>query len=140
MLRHVLVAALSAGVLAFVPSAHAEPRVELRQARTAVASIARHAALIQTELRVARTRGDRARARCLSGKLSQLHAQERLAGERRDDLGWALARGDAAAIRTERSVLSALQLRARELAREARSCGRFGPIPEDGTFVRVIAD
>jgi hypothetical protein len=114
--------------------------VELRQARSIVSSIARHAALVQTELRFARGAGDRARARCLNDKLSEIHAQERLASEREDDLGSALARGDASGVRNERAVLTMLQSRARDLSRQAQGCGRFGAIPASGYFVRLIAD
>lgn len=112
----------------------------LRHARQMIASIARHARRVQSELRHARTRGDSADARCLSQKLSEIHAQERLARDREDDLADALARGDNRRLLHGRVVLGLLRDRARELSRQARRCGRFADFPEHGYQVRVLRD
>ncbi len=85
-----------------------------------VAAIASEVRNIRGELRQARDRSQTARARCLSGKLSELHAQQRQAKERSAELVAALARGDAKKVSQNRVVLSSLAARARVLSRQAR--------------------
>jgi hypothetical protein len=139
MLPRPVLFALAAISLLLSPSAsQADSQSERRRARTLVSSIARHAALVQTELRFARTARNHERARCLNGKLSEIHAQQRLAYEREIDFGSALATGDTQRANNERVVLSMLQRRARTLSLQAMRCGRFGAIPESGYLVRVI--
>ena len=139
MSRRLFTGIAAAAWLALVPQiARAEAPSEARRARSIVASIARHAAIVQTELRFARTAGDRARTRCLNAKLSEIHAHERLALAREIDLGAALARGDGSGADNERVVLSVLQNRARALARQAQACGRFRAVPSSGYQVRIL--
>ena len=111
----------------------------LRHARQVIASISRHARVVQHELRWARTRGDAVDAACLSDKLSEIHAQERLANLRRDELASALAEGDNQRLLHGRVVLGLLRDRARKLARDAAECGRFGAVPQNGYTVRILA-
>jgi hypothetical protein len=107
--------------------------------RHVAASIAQHAALVHAELRFARAGGHRDRMRCLNGKLSEIHAQGRLAHERERTLASAVARQDAGEAAQSRRMLIALRDRARLLSQQAQGCGRFGKMPPEGYRLRVIA-
>jgi hypothetical protein len=130
--------ALFVGLL-FDSPARAAPASALDHARLVVSSIAQHTALARAELRFARTRGERRRVLCLSHKLSELHAQERLAIERERLLAAAVARGDRQSAAQNEVMLGTLRDRARELSRQAQSCGRFGAMPKQGYRLRIIA-
>jgi hypothetical protein len=107
--------------------------------RQLITSIAQHAALVHAELRFARTDGHRARVRCLNGKLSEIHAQGRLARERERMLAAAVARHQDTEAAQSRRMLVALRDRARQLSLQAQGCGRFGSMPPSGYRLRVIA-
>lgn len=145
MLSRLTTSALSLALITTcaMPAFAEDPRplrntATLRHARQVIASISRHARVVQHELRWARTRGDAVDAACLSDKLSEIHAQERLAHHRRDELAAALADGDNQRLLHGRVVLGLLRDRARKLARDAAECGRFGAIPQNGYTVRVL--
>jgi hypothetical protein len=104
-----------------------------------IAAIAQHAAFVQAELRFARVDGHRERVRCLNLKLSEIHAQQRLAHDRARKLGSAVDRGDEREAARSRAILIRLRQRAGVLSRQAQSCGRSGRLPQSGYRVRVIA-
>ena len=95
-----------------------------------VREIEQGAASVRVELRAARDANDVARARCVSGKLSEVHAQLRLAthhaallrAARSTELG-----------RRHRYLLEVAHERARELAHGARGCS-----VGKASFVRVV--
>ena len=107
------------------PGASAKPRQNkaLSHAYEVISTISSHARAVRTELRFARRHGDRVRVQCLSGKLSELHAQQRQANARHAELVLALERGNRDKVRQSRVVLASLQNRARELSRQAQRCG-----------------
>lgn len=94
-----------------------------------VREIEQGAASVRVELRTARDANDPSRARCVSAKLSEVHAQLRLARQHATEL--AGARGTQG--RRHRYLLEVAHERAQELARAARRCDTAR-----ASFVRVV--
>ena len=90
-------------------------------ARAALRQIEQSATLVRLELREARANQDRVGARCVSERLSEVHAQLRLANEHLTLLG------NAATDRRHRFAIETARDRARELAREAQRCRQTDP-------------
>jgi hypothetical protein len=93
---------------------------ETRAPRSQLREIAQSAANIRMALRTARGDGDDLRARCISEKLSEVHAQQRLAERHEADLR---ASRDAHSARRHRYLLDAAAVYSHELTAEARHCG-----------------
>lgn len=85
--------------------------------------IEQRARTITLELRVARDAGEPRAARCASSRLSEIHAQLRLAREHANALSSASSPADQ---RRHRRSLEVADQRSAEIAREARSCQRSG--------------
>ena len=80
--------------------------------RRAIEDIEQSASSVRQELRAARLAGDPYRARCASDKLSEVHAQLRLA----------LQQTSGSDQRRRQFALDMARNRAREIARDARHC------------------
>lgn len=109
------------------------PRAEARNqpaAHALVREVEQSAASIRVELRSARDANGASRARCVSGKLSEAHAQLRQA---RTHAAAIAAGGTTASLRKHRYLLEAAHERSRELAQAARRCDA-----PPASFVRVL--
>src|SRR5262245_43341977 len=100
----------AACVLATASSASAGDARASKSSRAELREIEQSVVLVRVELRLARGTGDWIGARCASEKLSEVHAQLRLANEHASAV-------DPAKERYERFVLETARDRARELAR-----------------------
>lgn len=103
--------ALCAGLLVAAPAAGKNQPSGVSLVR----EIEQGAASVRVELRAARAANDVARARCVSAKLSEVHAQLRLATRHA-----AASSGDQG--RRHRYLLEVAHERAQDLARAARRC------------------
>jgi hypothetical protein len=131
VLRRFPLALLAWACLSWQPSAHAEGRRSDRAGDAYLRQISQTAVTVRIALTDARRRHDSPRARCVSRKLSQVHAELRIAEEHADILAGAKT---ASGIRRERYVLARAYERSREIASDARRfCG--GPTE---TELRVI--
>lgn len=111
-----LAAGLAVLGLASLATARSEPR-----GQSSVRFIQQSAKTVRYELREARISGDPRRVRCVNTKLTQVHAQLRLAEEHAP---WVdRARIDADTRRRHDYVLSTARRRARDLTEEAKLCG-----------------
>lgn len=121
-------AAVALGLVALV----AAPAAASSQpgAPALVREIEQGAASVRVELRAARDANDPARARCVSAKLSEVHAQLRMA-EREARL--LASSRDAQQGRRHRYLLGVAHERAHELAQAARRCAAAR-----ASFVRVV--
>lgn len=124
-------AALTVVGLAGLATADARPTP---RGQSSVQSIQQSAKTVQYELREARISGDPRRVRCVNGKLTQVHAQLRLAQEHAP---WVDSRAqlDASTRRRHGYVLSTALRRARDLAEEAKACGLDGSGPFQLTVI-----
>lgn len=104
-----------------------------RNSTSQVGEIEQRAASVSRELRAARNAGDPVRSRCASNKLSEIHAQLRLARSHAEALKTARG-GDA---RVHRRALDVSHERAAEIAREARSCPADAALRRGGRARRV---
>ena len=93
---------------------------ETRAPRALLSDIEQSATSIRLSLRTARAEGELTRARCLSMKLSEVHAQQRQAERNAADLK---ATRDAQSSRRYRYLLESAADYARDLSAEARRCG-----------------
>lgn len=120
-------------VLGLAGLATADARSEAR-GEASLRSIQQSAKTVRYELREARISGDPNRVRCVNGKLTQVHAQLRLAEEHAP---WVDARAkvDAGTRRRHGYVLSTALRRARDLAEEAKLCGVEGGGPFQLTVI-----
>lgn len=107
-----------------VPAAADPPNAELdaRAAQRRAEQASRH---VLSLLDRSRLDGDRRRAECFDGALTQIDSFARLIDERTQRLLEASARGDARAVDYHRSVIARLLAQLREREQNASSC--FGP-------------
>jgi hypothetical protein len=118
-----------AGTAALLFARPAESR-EAREPHALVREIAQSAASIRLDLRAARSNGEQRRARCLSEKLSEVHAQQRMAEHHAADLA---RTHDAQSARRYRYLLESAADHSHDLTVEARQCGA-----RRATSLRVI--
>jgi hypothetical protein len=123
-----VVRALAAALALALTSAPAAARDPVA-ARARVREVEQSAATVRHELRAARTAEDRTRARCVSEKLSEVHAQLRAARQH----GALLDVPSDRERRRHRYMLDAARDQARTLARAARRCGE-----RETSLVRVV--
>jgi hypothetical protein len=121
--RSLLALGATCALTAARPAGAEESASASAAARSAIREIEQSATVVRIELRMARGSGDFIGARCASEKLSEVHAQLRLANQH------AFAPDD----RRHRFALETARERARELARAARRCR------ESDSRTRVIA-
>lgn len=109
-------------LMALAASLAADPAAsrETRAPHAMLQEIEQSAATIRMDLRAARDDGDLLRARCMSGKLSEVHAQQRLAERHAADLR---VSRDAQSAKRHRYLLRAAIEYAHELTADARRCG-----------------
>lgn len=121
-------AAIALGLAALV----AAPAAASNQpsAPALVREIEQGAASVRVELRAARDANDPLRTRCVSGKLSEVHAQLRLAEQRARLLA---SSRDVQQGRRHRYLLEVAHERAHELTQAARRCATAR-----ASFVRVV--
>ncbi len=112
--RASLWAACLAGLVAAPAAARNQP-----SSHTLVREVEQSALSVRMELRAAREANDTGRARCVSEKLSQVHAQLRTAREQASLL---VRPADAQRARRHRYLLQAAHENTRDLAQAARRC------------------
>lgn len=105
-----------------------------------VRTIERTASRIQHMLGELRRAGDARQARCVDATLSQITATLRLALDRITRATRFDERGDAPMAERERALIVRLQLRARELEREARRCVDPEDVGPNRTRVTTIIE
>jgi hypothetical protein len=119
-MRFVAIFLPALGLCCVAPSVAAEAQPAAGQA--SVRFIEQSAKSVRVELRAARVQGDRVRARCVSEKLTEVHAQLRLAEQHAPWIDTRDARIDPASARRHGYVLSRAKKRARDLVEQARHC------------------
>ncbi|MBI3200463.1 MAG: hypothetical protein HYZ29_02900 [Myxococcales bacterium] len=112
--RSALWAACLVGLVAAPAAAKNQPT-----ATALVREVEQSALSVRMELRAAREANDTGRARCVSEKLSQVHAQLRTARTQADLL---IQPTDVARARRHRYLLEAVHENSRDLAHAARRC------------------